>query len=437
MKARTLVAICLAAVVPLAATGYGVSADDLAPGEVINKDNWQKVEGLLPDPVLEWVKEGKFPLTIGKINYNPADALPDYALKARETNDGLYDINEKNELVNKKTGEPARELVGHPFPTIDPADPKAATKVMYNGMLSRLIAGNIRMRGMVAHYLDSSSQERELEALFKVASLVGYPGAKDISNPNDYEQLNIILVTRPFDLAGTAVMMLRYFGSKPDSNFAYAPAIRRVRRMSPANRSDSLFGSDYSMDDSGYTSYDGKIPAFDFKLLAKTEILTLYLGSDPYPVNENEDGEWCAETKSTLVTWGYNQKDRDGLLSWAPLNVIAVKRPVYQIECTSKDPFYNYGKQVVWIDADMYVGCYKQILNRAGEQWKMLFNVWTMGESADKKFRTPVFPCGVMVDRRAEHATVFEFLNPGCPWCLNTKDDLNDYSLGGFQKFCK
>ncbi|MEW6443082.1 MAG: outer membrane lipoprotein-sorting protein [bacterium] len=436
MKARTLVVPSVMAVLLLAAAAYGASPDELAPGFVINQETWEKAEGLVPDPVLAWIKSGGFTLTVGKLSYDYADALPDYAIQAKETNVGLYDVDDKNVMIDKRTGEVARETIGHPFPKIDPQDPKAAVKIMYNGMMTRLIPGNIRMPGMIAHFLDTSSEERQLEVFFKVASLVGYPEAKNISNPNDYEQLNIILVKRPFDLAGSAVMMLRYFGDKQDSTFAYVPAIRRVRRMSPANRSDSLFGSDYSMDDSGYTSYDGKIPAFDFKLLAKTEVLAMFLGPDPYPEKQNEDGEWCAETTTPVVKWGFATKEWKGL-SWAPLSVVMVKRPAYLIECTSKDPFYNYGKQRVWIDAEIYNGYYKQILTRSGEQWKALFNIVTMGQSADKKFRTCVMSHGVMVDERAQHATVFDFLNPGGIWCVGTIDDLNDYSLGGFQKFCK
>ncbi|MEW6439931.1 MAG: outer membrane lipoprotein-sorting protein [bacterium] len=436
MGPRLAIALWVSAIVHILTSGYSLSADGLAPAEVINQENWQEAEGLVPDQVLAWIRGGRFTLTMGKLEYNFADAVPEYAVEARRVNDGLYDINESRELVEKKTGDLARGVVGHPFPAIDPADPDAATKIMYNGMYSRLIPGNVRTPSMIAHFLDSSGQERELELYFKVASMTGYPEAKNIPNPSDYEQLNIIRVVRPFDLAGSAVMMLRYFGKKPDSNFAYVPAIRRVRRMSPANRSDALFGSDYSQDDSGYTNYDGKIPAFEFKLLRTAEILGAFMGPNPYPQTKNADGEWCAETAAPVVRWGYNEKEYTGL-PWTPLNVIFVKRPVYVVECSSTDKWYNYGKQIVWVDREVFVGYYKQTLNRAGEQWKVAFNVWGMGESTDKKYRSSLWPSGVMVDERAQHATVFEFLHEGGPVCQNTKDDLNHYSLGGFQQFCK
>ena len=49
----------------------------------------------------------------------------------------------------------------------------------------------------------------------------------------------------PYDMAGTAVLTWRYRDPKAEDNsFAYVPAIRRVRRMTPANRSDAMMGSD-------------------------------------------------------------------------------------------------------------------------------------------------------------------------------------------------
>ena len=46
---------------------------DVVPGDVIDKTNWQKVEGLLPESVLNWVKKGEFILNIGELQWDPND----------------------------------------------------------------------------------------------------------------------------------------------------------------------------------------------------------------------------------------------------------------------------------------------------------------------------------------------------------------------------
>ena len=42
---------------------------DVSPGDVIDESNWEKVKGLLPEPVLNWVKQGDFILNIDEPNF--------------------------------------------------------------------------------------------------------------------------------------------------------------------------------------------------------------------------------------------------------------------------------------------------------------------------------------------------------------------------------
>ena len=68
-----------------------VSAD-VEPGDVLDTTNWEKIEGLVPDSVLNWVKKGEFVLQVEKLNYEPLDIFPDFQMKAFETNLGMYDL---------------------------------------------------------------------------------------------------------------------------------------------------------------------------------------------------------------------------------------------------------------------------------------------------------------------------------------------------------
>jgi len=409
---------------------------DVSPGDVIDKTNYEKIEGLVPDRMLAWVKDGKYVLNVGELNYDPAESISPFAREAMEKNVGKYDINNEGTIVESGSGNQARAIIGHPFPKIDMGDPEAARKLLYDALYSRLLQGSVRFAAMRAYYMGASSVERELSLLFKVFAFTGYPGAKDIDNPQKYEQLGIFKVTDPYDIAGTAILFWRFFGEKKDVSYGYLPGIRRVRRMTPANRSDSIFGTDYSIDDAGYSSYDGKIPYFDWKILAEKEALGMYLGPNQVALTHNEDGEWSASTETNPIRFGFETEGWTGSI-WAPTNVIVVKRPVYLVQGIAKDPYYNYGPQTLWIDKEFYCGYYKEISDRAGKEWKMLHNVWTGAISADDTNRIVLYPSGTMVDERYNHTTVWDFYYSQSPWVTMARDNINDYSLGGFVRFCK
>ena len=72
----------------------------------------------------------------------------------------------------------------------------------------------------------------------------------------------------PADVNGTAALTWRYRDpDKRDSSWTYVPALRRVRAVSPANRSDGFLGSDMSQDDG--TFFEGKPEDFTWKLVGE------------------------------------------------------------------------------------------------------------------------------------------------------------------------
>ena len=43
---------------------------DVEPGDYIDKSNYEKIENLVPDFVLDWVKTGDLTMKIGKLNFD-------------------------------------------------------------------------------------------------------------------------------------------------------------------------------------------------------------------------------------------------------------------------------------------------------------------------------------------------------------------------------
>ncbi len=263
----------------------------------------------------------------------------------------------------------------------------------------------------------------------------GYPGAKEMRNPDRIEKYAMLVVSRPFDLAGTAIMLWRYLHPRiQDSTFGYFPAIRRVRRMSPANRSDAFVGSDFCVDDAN--GYDGKITAFEWKLLRVQQMVAPAFGTEPVQVGQNGDEEWETTRNIRSVLYGYDKEGWKGA-PWAPTNLVWVKRPAYVLEMMPKDPYYNYGTQHLWVDTEIFGSAYKVIHDKSGKYWKTFFSSAMACKSAGKQTRFVSVATQQAVDDRTGHSSVMEDASPRNIWSFYADLDVNDFSLAGFQKFGK
>jgi hypothetical protein len=407
---------------------------DVTPGDTIDKTNWQKVEGLVPPSVVTWVKQGKTVLHVGTLSYEPGDSFPDFVLKGYDRNAGRYALHDDHWIVEAETGKPAEPFTGAPFPRVDLADPKAGEKIMYNHEYVRHCLGDARGEAFVL-LVGSSGYERTVAWEFCQTAMVGNPKYAARANPGDLLKHQIVVVRSPYDLSGMAVMTWRFRApNKPDLCFGYAPAIRRVRRTSPANRSDAMFGSDVANDDAGL--YDGKVAAMEWKLLRKQEALLPFAGRDPIPIEQNGGGEWETTERIKPTTFGYEQEGWQGA-KWAPLNWVWVKGPTYVIEMRPKDRYYNYGVQHIWISARAHSPAFKVIWDRSGSYWKTLVKARMVGESADRQMRLTMLGDTIYVDERTNHATLGKVATPEIVFSYFANLDVDNFSLAGFQKYCK
>ena len=113
------------------------------------------------------------------------------------------------------------------------------------------------------------------------------------------------------------------------------------------------------------------------------------------------------------------------------------ERPAYILEMRPKDPYYNYGPQYLWVEAEVFGCAYKVIHDKSGNYWKTFFSSAAACESADKKVRFITLASQNAVDDRSRHGSVIEDASPRNIWHFYADVDLNDFSLSGFQKFCK
>ena len=435
MRGRTPLAVAFLAVLWVLSCPCTPALAELAPGTVIDKTNAEQAQGLIPDPVLNWVKKGDGSMTVGELSYNPDDFLPPPAKAYLESNKGKYDVDAQGLIVDLKTGKLPEFIDGMPFPEIDLEDPNAGQKIMYNKHYYSYAVGPIQVPFQVSWVGRKTGFEREIIMDYWTYILDGYPPAREESNPEDVEMHSLIIALAPYDIKGTNILLWRYRNDKLDSTFAYVPAIRRVRRMSPANRSDSFLGSDFCVDDAW--GYGGKINTFNWKLIEKKDQLVPFIAGPPIKLTKNDVGEFVSHSGDMAITYGYKTEGWQGAPWWPTSGITYVNRPTYILECSAKDKYYNYGPQQMWVDAGLWTPTYKVISDRSGAYWKVEWQALNALQTEDKSYQTSGLANMMAFDDRAQHGCVLVLTAPNNSTRYLAQHDRNDFSLGGFQKLCK
>jgi hypothetical protein len=306
---------------------------------------------------------------------------------ASELNRGRFDINEEGTVVDKATGTRPAIITGQPFPDIDPNDPKAGAKAIWNWFYTLYWEGSFHTNTLI-NWISRDGLLRRISTDVHYKYYDGQPPffqQRIGENPLNILSRTVGLVKEPADVNGIVNLNWRYRdGDKQDQAWTYVPALRRVRPINPANRSDGLLGSDISLDDGPY--FDGKPEDFTYKLVGEGTVLAHYdrpalENGSPIkkiepgtPVSDSIDSSevgWRlqspeyqlipSECSSTLKAEGkcVDWKKGEGLVAWAPIQWALVPRPVWIVEAVPKNPYYLYGKQVMYLDKETGRGYWK------------------------------------------------------------------------------
>jgi len=328
-----------------------VAADDggdvgVQPGDVVNAGNVEKYAHVL-SPGLEWaVRYGLRMKVIAPRHVEMPkayrDATEKYAGQAKLSADGLRVAN---------------WTAGQPFPNLDPNDPQIALKIMWNYNYNYRIVDDLNAENFDAD-TGTFGKNRGLtvERHYMIDNLrrLNYTGRlyvepkPQLPNPDDLRfKESIHPLSEPFDLKGVGATFYRYNDpNRQDDSWLYLPQLRRVRRLSSAQRSDALFGQDSDVD--SYYGYNGQIGWMDWKFLGERTMLGV-MHAQHTPVKWQEPEDWMFDEV------------------WEP-------RKVYVMEGTSKLPQYAYGKRILFLDKEAWAVLSSDIYDRAGQLWKVWIN---------------------------------------------------------------
>ena len=379
----------------------GIARADVAAGDKITDQNIDKVKDLIA-PGLEWCIKHGWPITIGetkRIEWQKAykDATEKYSGQVKLAADGLTFSN---------------YVAGMPFPNVDAKDPQVAIKIMWDFEYRPEATDDQDLRnfdadtGSIADHGPLTVERHflldHLKRLYWNGRLYVDPKPEK-PNPNGYRsQQGLYPILEPFDLKGVGALGNRYIDpAKQDDSWLYLPSLRRVRRLSTAQRSDALFGQDTDVD--SYDGYAGHIAWMDWKYLGERDVIG------------------TMHAKNFPVKWG----DK---VDWA-FDDVWEKRHVYVIEGISKLPQYAYSKRVIFIDKEAWVIPFSDIYDRSGELWKVWINDFSFRKQAEGAGaivypdEMGFLPSIVMVDMQLEHATKASLPSPRFPgeqgWYFN------------------
>jgi len=347
------------------ATGRAADSSALTGGTVLGKDTWELATDLLPPEILRHYKDGEYvnPIIdwpLGSYNWDPD-------LKAAtDANRGRYTLNSSGTIVEKTTGQQPAYIYGLPFPDISPKDPGAGLMVLWNFLYQYWNEGSSHNLTLL-NWVSPTRVERESIQDVYFLYYDGQAPSYRLPNPNNYSMQYVSVATSPADLHGTASLSWRYRdSSKRDSNWAYVPALRRVRAISPANRSDGFLGSDMSQDDGPF--FDGKPEDFTWTMVGESEMLRVV---DPRSFSGDTHQHWMAKGGWRSV-WpnnpvvGYQDPTWKGV-AWAPVPAGLARRPCWVIEAVPKDKYYLFGKIQLYIDKETYQGAWSRKFGWTGE----------------------------------------------------------------------
>jgi hypothetical protein len=349
----------------LAAVGTARAADELTPGMTLDASTATAAKGLLPPEILAHYEKGEY---VNQVVGWPESKFtwPQDFAAASKTNEGRFTIGKEGEILERESGRQPPYVLGFPFLKLDPQDPDAAAKAVWNYFYRTWYFGNLHAESQV-NMVNPTALERRLDLVGDFKYFDGVPAAERPPNTDNFLAKFLIFVASPADVNGTLNLTWRYRDpGKRDSSWAYVPALRRVRAVSPSNRSDGFLGSELSQDDGPF--FDGKVEDFTWKLVGTMDQLRIV---DPINLEGRSSSVW--QKKGGWDTaWpdipfiGYMKPGWKGL-AWAPVAPALAKRRFYVIEGVPKDRYYLFGRLQMYIDAVSFQGAWDRKFDWKGE----------------------------------------------------------------------
>ena len=383
------------------------AASDTEPW-ILDANNAQEGKDLLPPPVFKHLEKGDYWFKV--VPVDPKKLLTNYTKKfwdSTASNEGKYDLDDKQcGLLDKATGKIPDFVLGYPFPKIDPKDPKAGCKIAWNFTFANAMGGGGGAT-FTLNGIDTTGEFRRIKAFIHSQIIQGSLNGKPAENPENIAAQGVTAALEPQDAEGVSLLNKRFWDTESqDAIWAYVPSTRRARRVNAASRSDPVGGLDIFADD--LNCYAGKVEYYNWKVVGEGKVLAPIISPTPFIEKQSAERPTKYDIETPYLKAGYEVPGSKGVPWWIQENLQFIPRPVWIVEGQSSDPYYNFGKVIMYFDKELYRIYWKLVHNRAGEYF------YTAG-------------CGYHFVKTPDdtHSSVFPSL------VIGVNDKINRAALGG------
>ncbi len=313
-------------------------------GKKIDKTNIDQVAAFIPESYVGLIKEptkwgappeGNF-FTV--VAYQPVPetrgfvaATKKYAPMVKKNPDGT--------IANYA------EIAGRPFP-----EPKDGLEAAYNFEFNNH-GDAAKYRRYSPNISPASKTERLAEQEYLECFFIHrtekdpLPAVAD--NPRGMHRAYFLNMFKPAEFLNTRMFNIRYIDpAKEDDAYLWYSQFRRIRRMSTAQRTDSIDGSEIVYDDE--YMWDGQLTRNTYTLKGKKDLLS---------------------SRHTDLKAATRQEGQ------ALMNGITIERcNTYVIDVVNKDPKYLYSKRVWYLDPETAIILWTEIYDANGKFWKCFMN---------------------------------------------------------------
>jgi len=238
-----------------------------------------------------------------------------------------------------------------------------------------------------------------------------YPKALDPENTTTQLFREILTFTSPVQLRNFSWLTFRFLGIDEDAVWTYSPVIKKIRQLTGTNRHDALYGSALSLDD--FFTWSGKNENTIGRVLSTPTILT------PFPslqMARAQESDHCLYVSPPPQAPRPSIADyRGGYISSSqfsfPAGTIFVPREMYELELTSRDPYSQFGRQILYIDTASMLPVYKIIFNTSGQHIKTVITAWGLAITSDRNKKAPFPGFTAIIDEQNEQSALITYSN--------------------------
>jgi hypothetical protein len=257
---------------------------------------------------------------------------------------------------------------GQPFPMdeIDClGDPRAGDKIIWNfdqqwdgdGAGTRYFYSYWDRGEKLPLYYEGASKTVKLANRIEAELLEKHGG--DLFRGENRKLAFGIEVEAPFDARGIALLTYRYKAadkpeadSRNDDTWVYVPTLRRVRRISSAQRTDAVSGTDFTFDD--LRSFAGIPPQYEWECLGEMEMIA--------PMN------------SQVKAYPYTKDHNFGPYGLSYADDLWEMRRAVKLRFIPRNANHPYSFKDIYLDKETLVALYSFAYDRKGELWKIIWH---------------------------------------------------------------